>query len=139
MGPKLFTLPNHEGLILVGVIILIVVAVRVVPLLVTPPKLRTDVPLGAERNYGIGGGGVCPHCHRPMVLSLWALKVGLGTKLVRCEFCGKWGLVRRLSLGELRAAEAAELSAAQPALVPSAEHEAKKAQSRLDDTRFTDQ
>ena len=138
MGPKLFTLPNHEGLILAGVILLIVVAVRVVPMFVSPPKLRTDVPLGAERNYGIGGGAICPKCHRPMVLSLWALKVGLGTKLVRCEFCGKWSLVRRLGLDALRAAEAAELSAAQPTLAPSAQREAEKAQSRLDDTRFTD-
>jgi hypothetical protein len=138
MGPKLFTLPNHMGLILAGVIILIFVAVRVIPMFVSPPKLKKDVPLGAERNYGIGGGAICPKCHRPMVLSLWALKVGLGTKLVRCEFCGKWSLVRRLSLGELRAAEAAELSAAKPTLVPSAEREADQAKSRLDATRFTD-
>ena len=138
MGQKLFSLPNHGGLILAGIVVLVIFALRIIPLFFSRSKVRTNVPLGVSRNYGIAGGTICPKCHRPFPLSLWGINVGLGTKLARCEFCGKWSLVRRRSQAELQAAEAAELAEAQPASPVSGQSETEKTKDRLDETRFTD-
>jgi len=71
---------------------------------------------GTPRTYGIRGGAICPRCSRPFSRHLWAFN--LGPKMYdRCDFCGKWSLVGRASQDELRAAERAELVAAQPNLV----------------------
>ena len=34
-----------------------------------------NLPLGAERNYGTGGG-ICPKCHRPFALPLFSMNLG---------------------------------------------------------------
>ena len=138
MGLKLFTVPPTERYIILGAVILLFVVIRVGPLLFARGRPKAVVPLGTPRNYGLGGGTICPHCHRPFALSLMGLKIGLGTKLVRCEFCGRWSLMRRRSLEELRAAEAAELAEAQLPATPAAKSDAEKTEALLDDTRYSD-
>jgi hypothetical protein len=138
VGIKLFHLPEGDGLIVAIIVLVVVFAVRIGPLLFSRNRPSPHLPLGAPRDYGLGGGGVCSRCHRPSPFSLWTLNFGIGTKLTRCAFCGHWGLVSRLSLSELRAAEAAELAegqAGQPVFHKSAE---EKAQEAADDSRFID-
>ena len=140
MGAQLFTLPPTEKYVLLGVIVGLVVLFRIVPLFFSSrgqPKTRPA--LGTPRNYGLAGGVICPHCHHPILLSLFGLKLGLGYKIVRCKFCGRWSIVRRRSLEELRAAEAAELAEAQPAQPQPAQSEAEKTKALLDESRFTDE
>jgi len=71
-------------------------------------KLK-DLPLGAERKYGLAGGGICPRCQRPFSRHLLSPNLVVG-KLERCPFCGKISVVQHRSLHDLRAAEAAELA-----------------------------
>ena len=137
MGLKLISLSTGDSILVVGVILLLVVLVRVVLFMLSRSKPRADVPLGAERSYGLMGGAVCPKCHRPFRLDLISIKLGLGVKFARCEFCGKWSVVRRLGLDELRAAEAAELAAAQPAQPGPAKSDHEKMENLLDQSRFT--
>ena len=73
----------------------------------------SSIPLGAERKYGAGGGGICPNCHRPFALPLLSAHVGF-SKLAVCPFCGKWSLVRVELINKLREAEKAELESAKP-------------------------
>ena len=117
------------------VVILIVVGAQV---LFFRNKPKTGLPLGTPRTYGITGGAVCPKCHRPFPLSLLSLNIGLGTKFTRCVFCGKWSMVRRASLAELRAAEAVELAEALPETPIHKKSEAEKLKEMLDNSRFTD-
>jgi hypothetical protein len=138
MGLHLFRLPNHAGLIIAGVIVLIYLAFKVAPMLFSGSKARKELPLGSRRDYGLWGGTICPKCHRPFSLGVMPIKIGFGTKLVRCEFCGKWSLAHRLSLEELRAAEDAELADARPEQVPQAKSEAARLSDLVDDSRFTD-
>jgi hypothetical protein len=136
MGHKLFVLPPTERYIVLGVILLIWLLVRGSQLFFSRNKMNT--PAGSPQNYGIAGGAICPKCHRPFALSLFMLKLGIGTRFTRCPHCGKWSFVQRQGLAELRAAEAAESTDAQPALPMHEKSEAGKAQTLLDDSRFTD-
>src|SRR5436305_14937678 len=133
MGLKLLTVPPTERYLILGAVILLFLIIRVGPMLFARNRPRRVVPLGTERNYGLAGGTICPHCHRPFALSLVGLKIGLGTKLVRCEFCGHWSLVRRRSIEELRAAAAAELAEAQPQAAAARKPEAEKTQALQDE------
>jgi hypothetical protein len=119
----------------VGVILLIVLGGQ---LLFFRNKTRPDLPLGTPRKYGISGGAVCPKCHRPFPLSFLALNAGINSQFTRCIFCGKWSVVRRLSLDQLRAAEAAELAEAQPEQPLHEKSETEKMKDLLDESRFTD-
>jgi hypothetical protein len=135
---KLITLPSQMKAILTGILLLLVFAFRVLPLLTSKNARRTDVPLGARRDYGIGGGAICPKCHRPFSISMLPIKVGFGTKLARCEFCGQWSFVRHRSLDELRAAEDAELAEAQPERPIPAKSEADRLKDQVENSRFTE-
>ena len=101
-------------------------------------KTQQDVPLGSPRDYGISGGAVCPRCHRPFALNFLAINAGISSKFTRCPFCGKWSIVRRLSLDDLRAAEAAELAEAQPEKQLHVKSDTQKLTDMLDESRFTD-
>ncbi|MBI5829169.1 MAG: hypothetical protein HZB20_06430, partial [Chloroflexi bacterium] len=96
---------------------------------------KTTVPLGSPRRYGIMGGTVCPKCHRPFAIHWWGLNAGL-RKYDRCDHCGKWSLVSRLSPQQLAAAEAEELKLAQPEPSATAAEQLKR---QLDDSRYLDQ
>lgn len=66
------------------------------------------------------------------------LKLGFGTKIIRCEYCGKWSIVRRASLEELRAAEAAELADTQPTGFEHEKSDDEKLKDMVDNSRFMD-
>ena len=136
---KLFTLPDHTGLIIAGVILLFVLVFRLAPLFFSRKKVSKDLPPGTPRDYGIRGGAICPKCHRPFSLGWMPINFGIGTKLARCEYCGKWSIVRRRSLEELRAAEAAELVESQPEKPIPTRSEEQKLKEEVDQSRFTDQ
>ena len=92
----------------VGIVIVIAVLLSfVVPMLTTRGK-RENLPLGVERNYGLRGGTICPKCHRPFAMHLWAINLGLA-RFDRCPYCGKWSVVRSQPLTALRQAEKSEL------------------------------
>lgn len=76
-------------------------------------RKQANLPPGTPRNYGFKGGTICPRCSRPFAFQWMVLNVGPFHKVDRCPHCGRWGLVRRKSLEELRAAEAAELAGKQ--------------------------
>jgi Bacterial Ig domain len=123
---------------LLGGVLLIVIIALGAQMLVLRKKPKLDLPLGSSRNYGITGGTICPRCHRPFALHWWAFNAGIGSKLDRCDFCGRWGMVRRASRDELARAEAAELEMAQPEKPIQAESEEQKLKEMLDESRYTD-
>lgn len=55
-----------------------------------------------------------------------------------CEFYGKWSIVQRRSLAELRATEDAELKDAQATKAFALVDEASRAKELIRDSRFTD-
>ncbi len=92
------------------------------------------LPAGEQRNYGMLGGGICPKCKRPFALHIFGLNLIAG-KFDRCPYCGRWSLVRRLPLEELRLAEAVELQAEKSAasLPDDSEEEYRK---QVEDSRY---
>ncbi len=119
---------------IIGLVVLLIVVSIALPLILNKGKLAS-LPLGAQRNYGIGGGGICPKCGRPFPIRLWFINLGR-SKIDRCPYCGKWSFVLPRSLAELRAAEAAELAQAQPETPIIGETEAEKLKKELDDSRY---
>jgi hypothetical protein len=99
------------------------------------PSIQME--LGAPRNYGLNGGGVCPRCHRPYPLHWWAVNAGLGTKFDRCDFCGKWAFVRRLSKAELVTAENNEKQMAKPETPIAEKSEDERLREMVDKSRYT--
>jgi len=139
-----FATPEQESASVKSVIIPIIGGVVLIVLLMVGGQFlffrnrqKNNIPLGSPRNYGFMGGGVCPRCHRPFAFTLLAMNAGLG-KFTRCEFCGKWSIVRRLSLADLRAAEAAEITEGQPDQPIPQKTEKEKLNDLIDDSRFTD-
>lgn len=121
---------------MLGLVGLLVVGGLLMALVPTLTGKRSHLPLGAARNYGLLGGGICPKCQRPFALHWWGLNASLVGKFDRCDHCGKWGIVRRASPEQLRAAEAAELQQAQPDTPLPEMTPAEKLKRQLDDSRF---
>jgi hypothetical protein len=96
-----------------------------------------QMPLGAQRNYGIIGGGVCPQCHRAYPLHWWAPNLGFRMKFDRCIFCGKWSIIKVLSHSELAAAESAELQMAQPAQTFSNKTEEERLKEMIEKSKYS--
>jgi hypothetical protein len=103
----------------------------VIPLVTGKGKTQ-QLPLGAERKYGLSGG-ICPKCHRPFALPLFSLNLGL-SKLARCPYCGKWSAVRIQPLAKLREAEQAELEWGKADIHEETENE--KLRKELDDSKY---
>lgn len=119
-------------LAVVGVVLLLSFGVS---LLQTSSGKKSALPLGAARTYGLLGGALCPKCRRPFSIHWWSFNV-VGQKLDRCDHCGQWSLVRRLSREKLREAEAAEVTLAQPERpIPEMKPE-EKLKRQLDESRF---
>lgn len=98
---------------------------------------RHGVPApGEPRNYGISGGTICSKCERPFPLSLLGLNL-LTRRLERCPYCGKWSLVQRRSMDELRRAEQAELERAQADEPKQEMSEEERLRKDLDNSRFS--
>jgi hypothetical protein len=120
-------------LAVVGVVVLIGMGMALIP---TLTGRRSNLPLGAPRQYGLLGGTICPKCRRPFALHWWGLNASMIGRFDRCDHCGKWSFVRRVSPDKLREAEAAELALAQPETpVPEISAE-EKLKRQLDESRF---
>lgn len=121
-----------------GVLALVAIGLGV-EMLALRKKGKLELPLGTPRKYGFSGGTICPRCQRPFSLHWWAFNMGITTKYDRCDFCGKWALVKIQRESDLRAAEQAELAQAQPEN-PLVEKSADdKLKDMLDDSRFLSQ
>jgi DNA-directed RNA polymerase subunit RPC12/RpoP len=119
-----------------GLILLMILLSFALPLIRSKGKLSSQ-PAGTPRNYGIGGGAICPKCSRPFPLRLWFINLGLH-KIDRCPYCGKWSFVRPRQLVELRAAEAAELARSNHEPAFPGESGADKLKKELDESRYQD-
>ena len=116
--------------IILGVVVLVTLLGALIPIL-TGRRTAKLAP-GTPRQYLLGGA-VCPKCGRPFAFSVFGLRL-MVARLERCPYCGRWSFVRGTPLDELRAAEQAEVQAAQ-ATVP--ETSAKdKLQKELDDSKY---
>ena len=118
---------------IIGIVFGVMLVGFLFPLLFKGRK-RIQLPAGASRTYGMLGGGICPKCDRPFALHVYGLNMVVG-KYDRCPYCGRWSLVRRASLHELHAAEAAELEAEKSAagLPVDSEEELRK---QIDESRY---
>jgi hypothetical protein len=123
---------------MLGGVFLLVVVMLGVQMLIGRKKPLTQLPSGAPRSYGAAGGAICRRCQRPFALHWWAVNLGLSAKFDRYDYCGKWGVVRRASLGELRAAEQAENAAATPQPLARAKTDEDHLKDLLDNSRYTD-
>jgi len=103
-----------------------------VPMLIGRGK-RDELPLGAERKYGLRGGSICPKCKRPFALPLFSMDLGF-SKLARCPYCRKMNAVRVQPLVKLREAERAELEQAEGQVPEISEEE--KLKKELDDSKY---
>ena len=101
-------------LVLVGVVILIVIARRVVPMLGGRQDTAAGSTLGS---YGPAGGAICPHCGRTFARNLFSPNLVAG-KLSRCPHCGKWSVVAAASAAALAAADAAQREPAEAGDAP---------------------
>jgi Bacterial Ig domain len=134
-----FVPPQSVGKFIYPVLIIVVIAIlgaTLVPILVARGKKPVDLPLGTERSYGAGGGGICPKCQRPFALPIFSMNLGL-SKFARCPYCGKWSVVRVQTINKLREAEKAELTWAQ-AEAPQVSEE-DKLRKELDDSKYQGQ
>jgi DNA-directed RNA polymerase subunit RPC12/RpoP len=123
--------------IIVPIAVLILAAIGlavIVPLLFTRGK-KENLPPGAPRTYGAYGGAICPKCSRPFSRHIYGLNLGLH-KYDRCPYCGKWSLVRRASIEELEAAEAAELAAANQGKFNSSRSDEDTLRQEIEDSRY---
>ena len=103
----------------------------IVPLVTGRGKTQ-NLPLGAERKYGLAGG-VCPKCQRPFALPVISMHLGF-SKLARCPYCGKYSLVRVESIDKLREAEKAELEWGKVEVKEETEDE--KLRKEIDDSKY---
>jgi DNA-directed RNA polymerase subunit RPC12/RpoP len=102
----------------------------VIPLLTG--RKTAALAAGTQRQYTLGGG-VCPKCSRPFAFHLLSMNMLTG-KLTRCPYCGRWSIVRRVSIQELRAAEQAEIEAAKGHKPEASEEE--KLKKELEDSKY---
>jgi hypothetical protein len=93
------------------------------------------LPPGTPRKYGFSGGAICPNCDRPYPLGFLSFNLGPGRKFDRCPFCGKWSIMKVKTMAVLRAAEAAELTAAQNAMMAPVEEE-ERMRKELDESKY---
>jgi hypothetical protein len=117
---------------IVGAALAVMLLSFLLPSLLGRGKLQ-HLPAGTPRNYGFLGGGICARCRRPFALHIYSMNLGIA-RLERCPYCGKWGLARRASLAELKAAEAAELGEAGD--VESGAPSEDALRKSLDDSRY---
>jgi hypothetical protein len=133
--PANFVPPQSVGKLITPVLVVVVLAIlgsALIPMLLSRGRLQTIQP-GAERTYGVGGGGICTKCRRPFTLPLFGMNLGF-SKLARCPYCGKWGVVRVQTLVKLREAEKAELEWGK-AEAPDASEE-DRLRKEMDDSKY---
>lgn len=121
---------------LLSVVFGLIVVMVVLQMLAARGKPVGGPPPGTARSYGFAGGSICPKCNRPTPFHALGFNVGFG-KLDRCENCGKWSVMRRYSMDQLRAAEAAEAEAEKASGPVVEKSEEEKLRDLLDDSRYT--
>ncbi len=129
-----FVPASQTGKTILPILLVILAAVVIsaaVPLLFN--RKAKNAPLGSERNYGAGGGAICPRCHRPFPLSFLSPHFGFA-KLAVCPYCRKFGFVRPEPIEKLREAEKAELVGEKPTVREESEEE--KLRKEMDDSRY---
>ena len=119
----------------IAVILALIVGIGFLFTYLTTGKTVKDLPLGAERHYGLQGGGVCGHCGRPFAFHWWGLNL-VGAKYDRCDYCGKWGSTKRLLEGDLHTAEEAELQNSTQGPSTNPQNSEEKFRSMLDHSRY---
>lgn len=124
---------------LLGGIVLVLVIVVLFQTIAFRKKPLSNLAPGTPRDFGMRGGTICPHCHRPYGLHWWAVSIGFRNRVDRCEFCGKWSIVRPLGKSELDAAVSAEVVQAQTGQQIPAKTEQDRLKEMIDNSRFTDQ
>lgn len=124
---------------LLGGIVLVLVIVVLFQTIAFRKKPLSNLAPGTPRDFGMRGGTICPHCHRPYGLHWWAVRIGFRNRVDRCEFCGKWSIVRPLGKSELDAAVSAEVVQAQTGQQIPAKTEQDRLKEMIDNSRFTDQ
>jgi hypothetical protein len=131
-----FVPPQNIGKMIfpiLGIVLAAILLSAFVPFLAS--RRTVKLPLGAERNYGLRGGAICPKCHRPFPLPLFGANLGF-SKFVVCPYCGKASLVKPATIETLRQAERAELENAQmPSQQPPEGEQLKK---DMDDSKYQD-
>lgn len=120
---------------ILGLVLVVVLISYLFPLLANKGK-RPYVAPGTQRNYGLMGGAICPHCKRPFAMHFMSLNLSFTGRLDYCPHCGKWALMRRVSLDELRRAEQAEIEAATGAPQVNGMSEEEKLRKEMEDSRF---
>ena len=115
-----------------GVAVLAILLATVIPM-ITGRKTVVLEP-GTPRTYPMGGA-ICPKCQRPFAMHIYGINLGLG-KLDRCPYCGKWSMVRRESLQNLRTAEDAELARSKETGSVQGMTEEEKLKQQLEDSKF---
>ncbi len=102
-------------------------------------RTKSFVP-GAARSYGLKGGTICPRCGRAYAIHFWSINL-IGGYFDRCDYCGKWAVVRSRSRADLDAAVQAEVAAAQASetSLPAAEGaqtEEERLRKSLDESKY---
>jgi DNA-directed RNA polymerase subunit RPC12/RpoP len=129
-----FVTASESSKIVVPILVVVFGAILlsfIVPLVMGRGKTQ-NLPLGAERKYGLAGG-VCPKCQRPFALPVISMHLGF-SKLARCPYCGKYSLVRVESIDKLREAEKAELEWGKVEVKEETEEE--KLRKEIDDSKY---
>ena len=126
----------HIILPILAVVLLAILFSAIIPMLSTRGKKENLAP-GTQRNYGMMGGTICPKCGRPFSIQFLGINLPMG-KLNRCPYCGRWSIVRRRSMTELRAAEQAELDQSSSEAIPPQLSEEEKLSKELDNSKYQD-
>jgi hypothetical protein len=121
---------------LLGGVLLIMVIGMGIQMFILKNKPAATIPLGAPRNFGLLGGSVCPQCQRAFPIHWYAPNLGFRTKFDRCEFCGKWSIVKILNQAELNAALVAELEQVQPPSPVGVKSEEDQLKEMIEKSRY---
>lgn len=122
---------------LLGAVVLITLIGVLSQILVFKRKGLNNLPYGAPRNFGMMGGTVCPKCKRVFSIHWWGINAVAG-KFDRCDFCGKWSIVRRMSQSDLQSAIQAELELSKPDMPAPTKTSTDKLKEAIDDSKYTD-
>jgi hypothetical protein len=121
--------------IILGVVLIGILFSAVIPALID--RHRHGKPPTGKQRYGFRGGTICPKCKRPFSIHIWGLNILVG-KFDRCPHCGKWSVIRRIPLEDLRGAERAGQTSKVASVPPMQLSEQDKLRKDLEDSRYED-
>lgn len=122
---------------MLGLLTVIILVGVLSQILVFKKKGLDKLPYGADRKFGVMGGTICPKCKRAFSIHWWGLNAVAG-KFDRCDYCGKWSIVRRKSAEELKAAIYAERLLLKPETTTSSRTESEIIKEKIDDSKYID-